>query len=209
MLWGITGCSGTGASTVAAVWKMLGADVCSLDKVGHRFLGKLSVKRALEAELGITGLSGMFQKEIRNQLRDKAFAQPEILKGINSVLHPRLKRWVSRSGEKLKEKRGVFVLDGALIFELGLDRYMNYLITVTDELDRVMGRLRARDGVSAETVIGRWDSQISIKEKSFRSHFEISNEDTEEKLKMKAEKFYKGVIQPMEEARWHTEQERN
>ena len=209
MLWGITGCSGTGASTVAAVWRMLGADVCSLDKVGHSFLGKLSVKRALEAELGITGLSEMSQEEIRKQLRDKAFAYPEVLKGINTVLHPRLKSWTSKSAEKVRDKRGVFVLDGALIFELGLDGYMSYLVTVTDELDRVMERLRVRDGVSTETVTGRWNSQISIKEKSFRSHFEISNKDTEEKLKMKAENFYKGVIQPMEEARWHTEQERN
>lgn len=199
MLWGLTGCSGTGASTVAAVWKRMGARVCSLDAVGHRYLKKSSVKWALEKELGIEGLSEMSQEEIRKQIRGKAFASREVLAGINKIMHPGLSRWVSASAEQLRGRNGVFVLDAALIFELGLDNCFSFMITVTDEQERVIDRLMARDGISIDTVKGRWNSQLSLKEKSNRSHFVIRNAGTVEMLKKNAEKFYKGVIQRMEE----------
>ncbi|MCD4706834.1 MAG: dephospho-CoA kinase [Candidatus Sabulitectum sp.] len=199
MFWGLTGCSGTGVSTVAAVWNRLGAHVCSLDAVGHGFLNKPAVKKALESELGIQGLSSMSGEQIREQLRERAFAFPEILGGINRVLHPRLKRWVANSVEELRDENGVFVLDAALIFELGLDNYLSRTVTVTDRLERVMKRLTARDGISKDTVTGRWQNQISLREKSMRSHFVIRNASTEEMLKKNAENFYKEVIQRMEE----------
>ncbi len=209
MIWGLTGCSGTGVSTVAAVWNEMGANVCSLDKVGHRFLKKYSVKQALENELGIEGLSEMSQEAIRQLLREEAFASGEVLTGINRVLHPRLSKWVANAAVKFRNSSGVFVLDAALIFELGLNGCMSYMITVTDQLDRVTGRLVERDGISADTVIGRWNSQLDLNEKTRKSHFVISNSGTEDMLKMKAENFYKDVIQRMEDAQWHTEPEKN
>lgn len=201
MLLGVTGCSGTGVSTVASVWSSLGARVCSLDKVGHGFLEKTSVKIALENELLIPGLADKTQEQIRKELRDRAFVSPEILSGINRVLHPRLSRWVADSAELLRGRRGIFVLDAALIFELGLENCFNFVITVTDDLERVVNRLVERDGISTDTVKGRWKNQLSLYEKRNRSHFVISNSETEDELKKKAENFYKCVIQRMEEIR--------
>ena len=201
MLLGVTGCSGTGVSTVTSVWKGMGAEVCSLDNVGHRFLDKKAVKISLEGELGIPGLAEKTQEQIREELRERAFVSPEILSGINRVLHPRLSRWVADSAELLRGRRGVFVLDAALIFELGLENCFNFVITVTDDMERVVNRLVERDGISIDTVVGRWKNQLSINEKRNRSHFVISNSETESILKKKAENFYKSVIQRMEEFR--------
>ncbi len=199
MLWGVTGCSGTGASTVAEVWKQMGASVCSLDGVGHCFLEKTAVREALEKTLSIDGMASMSAEAVRKELREKAFSVPEVLQGINSILHPRMIRWVIGSAGMLKDIRGVFVLDAALIFELRLEKYLNYVVTVTDRLERVTSRLVRRDCVSPETVSGRWKSQLALEEKAFRSHFVIRNADTEVILKKKAEQFYTRVIQRMEE----------
>ncbi len=199
MLWGITGCSGTGASTVAEVWKRMGASVCSLDSVGHGFLEKTAVKEALEKKLLIDGMAAMSADTVRRELRERAFSVPEVLQGINSVLHPRLVRWVTGTASVLKENRGIFVLDAALIFELGLEKYLNFVVTVTDRLERVASRLVRRDGVSLETVSGRWKNQLDLEEKAARSHFVIRNSDTEVILKKNAEQFYTRVIQRMEE----------
>ncbi len=198
MFWGLTGCSGTGVSTVASVWESLGAQICSLDKTGHRFLDKMSVKKALEQELDIQGLSNMSTIEIRNELREKAFLSKEILSGINRVVHPRLIRWVTSSTNKLKSSNDIFVLDAALIFELDLSNYFNFVVTVTDSIDRVSDRLVKRDGISPETISGRWNSQLSLKTKCENSHFVLHNSGTEFDLKKKAKEFYKGVIQKME-----------
>jgi dephospho-CoA kinase len=209
MILAVTGCSGTGASTVAAVWGNLGASVCSLDKVGHGFLGKPAVKQALQQRLGIKGLAEMSTEAIRNRLRESAFNDPSILSGINEVIHCRLKLWVAYSAIRLREYKGVFVLDAALIFELGLEHIPDYVITVTDHLDRAVERLVKRDRITRETAIGRWKSQIGLKEKSYRSHFVIENRDTEELLIKRAADFYNGVIKRMEDANWHTELEKS
>ena len=201
MLIGVTGCSGAGVSTVASVWKTLGAEVCSLDRIGHGFLEKTSVKMDLESELGIPGLAEKTQQQIRKELRERAFVSQEILSGINRVLHPRLSKWVSSSAELLRGRRGIFVLDAALIFELDLEDSFDFVITVADDPERVMKRLVERDGISTKTVTGRWKNQLSLVKKGNSSHFVISNSGTQDELKMKANRFYKYVIQRMEEVR--------
>jgi len=209
MIWGVTGCSGTGASTVAAVWEKLGASVCSLDRVGHGFLEKTCVKEALQSRLSIQGLSEMPADAIRRKLRECTFGNPLILAGLNDIMHPRLRRWVTSSAEIVRATRGVFVLDAALIFELGLEHIPDYLVTVTDQQERVIERLMRRDGITVETAIGRWSSQISLKGKSSGSHFVIDNSGTVEMLRKRAEDFYTGVIKRMEDANWHIEPEKS
>ena len=209
MLLGLTGCSGTGASTVAGVWKRLGASVCSLDKTGHLFLEKLPVKQKLERELGIPGLSLVTGGEIRGKLREKAFTDSRILQGVNAVLHPRLKRWTAISGAALRNTPGVFVLDAALVFELGLERVTDLTVAVRDTRARSLERLNARDGISTEAAAGRWLGQLDILEKCRRSNFVIDNSGSLEELKGRAEQFYTGVIKKMEDARWHTKQEKS
>ncbi len=113
MLLGLTGCSGTGASTVAAVWAEAGASLCSLDRTGHRFLDRKPVKLALERRLDIPGLAGLTGGEIRRKLRETAFTHPGVLHGVNGVLHPRLQRWTAISAGILRNRPGVFVLDAA------------------------------------------------------------------------------------------------
>ena len=199
MIWGLTGCSGSGASTVAGVWSKLGANVCSLDAVGHRFLGKRSVKNELERVLSIPGMSSMSVEGIRDELRHRVFTEPEALASVNGVLHRRLKRWTAQKAHCLRGKQGIFVLDAALIFELELWTLMDFTVTVKDCRSRCVERLVQRDGLSAETAMGRLDSQIDIGEKCLRSNFVIDNSSSLHELVKNANNFYKYVIKRMED----------
>lgn len=209
MLWAVTGCSGTGASTVASVWKEMGAEICSLDQVGHRFLDRDSVKRQLQELLDLDNLESMSSSDIRKTLRDTVFRAPAMLESINCVLHPRLKKWCSISASMLQEKPGVHVLDAALVFELELENIPDFIVAVSDSRERTIARLQKRDGISLETAQGRWQNQTGIRDKSRRSHFVILNEGSLEDLREKAINFYKDVIQKMEDAQWHTKHGRN
>lgn len=210
MLWAVTGCSGTGASTVASVWKNAGADVCSLDRVGHRFLERKSVKLLLQKELHLTDIQSLSSKEIRATLRETVFTNPEMLGKVNGILHPRLKKWCCVSASMVDNgKPQVSVLDAALVFELELENIPDFTVTVSDSLDRTVERLQKRDGISLQTALGRWRNQMDIKEKSFRSHFVIRNEAGLQELKDKAIYFYNNVIEKMEDARWHIKPGRN
>ncbi len=209
MLLGLTGCSGTGASTVAAVWAEAGASLCSLDRTGHRFLDRKPVKLALERRLDIPGLAGLTGGEIRRKLRETAFTHPGVLHGVNGVLHPRLQRWTAISAGILRNRPGVFVLDAALVFELGLESFTDLTVTVRDTFPRCSERLVIRDGISPEAARGRWERQLDIMEKCRRSNFVIDNSGSLEELKSRAARFYTGVIKKMEDARWHTKQEKS
>lgn len=199
MLWGITGCSGTGASTVASVWRKQGASVCSLDEIGHRFLARKTVGEELETALGMPGLSRLTVENIRIELREKAFRNRETLEKINGVIHRRLQRWTAVSAGSLAGKMGIFVLDAALIFELGLQKQLDFTVTVNDSKERALERLVTRDGLTAEAASGRWESQIDIREKCMRSHFVIDNSGSLTELKNKADEFYNKVIKKMED----------
>lgn len=209
MLWGLTGCSGSGATAVATVWGKMGADVCSLDSIGHGFLSRSSVKNQLEKRLGIPGLSSMPVSSIRSALRELAFTDQEVLKGINGVLHTRLRRWTSVSAGILSGKPGVYVLDAALVFELELENILDFTVAVKDSRERSLKRLSNRDGIGSDAAAGRWRNQIDIGEKCRRSNFVIDNSGTLEELTFNAEYFYNNVIVRMEDATWHTRQERN
>lgn len=200
MLWGLTGCSGSGATTVAEVWKGLGASVCFLDSVGHGFLQKRTVKAELEKKLGILGLSSMTGTEIRKELRERAFTDPNVLSEINRVVHPRLRSWTAMSSGILRNEKGIFVLDAALIFELGIEEHLDFTVTVSDSRERSLERLQKRDGLSGEAAYGRWNSQIDIQEKCQRSSFVIENSGSLSDLKDNAEYFYINVINKMEDA---------
>ena len=202
MLLAITGCSGTGVSTVSRVWQKLnnGLNICSLDKIAHRFLNKLSVKKELEKELLINGISEMTTDEIRLLLREKAFSDPEVLLAINKILHPRLQRWVFFKANELKNRKTIFVLDAALIFELQLEKCFDYVVTVSDKQSRVIERLVKRDKITEDTVKNRWKNQLGLREKRNRSHFVITNCGSKEELEKKANNFYKNVLLRMEGA---------
>ena len=199
MIWGLTGCSGSGSTTVAGVWREMGASVCSLDRVGHGFLGKISVRKELGEVLSISDLSSMSVDSIRGELRTRAFTEPRLLQLINGVLHKRLQRWAAYSADYLRGKQGIFVLDAALIFELDLDSKMDFTVTIKDQRSRCVERLIERDGLDTEAASGRWASQLDISEKCLRSNFVIENSGTLLQLKENAEEFYINVVQKMED----------
>ncbi|HPF33077.1 MAG TPA: dephospho-CoA kinase, partial [Candidatus Sabulitectum sp.] len=74
--------------------------------------------------------------------------------------------------------RGIFVLDAALLFELGMDTLADFTVTVRDTMERSVARIVERDGLTEGTALGRWRSQMDIHEKCARSHFVIDNRKT-------------------------------
>jgi len=209
MLLGLTGCSGTGTTTVAGVWQEQGASICSLDLVGHRFLSKRGIRSELEGRLGMKGLSGMDSESVRKELRHHAFSDPGVLGAVNDTLHPRLRKWVAYSAGIIGREKGVFVLDAALVFELELENILDLTITVKDTMQRATERLQKRDSINMDTAAGRWQNQMDIREKCRKSHFVIDNCGTISDLRNKAIEFYRDVIKKMEDANWHTKPERN
>jgi dephospho-CoA kinase len=177
MLVGLTGNSGTGASTVAGFWREAGATVCSLDHTGHRLMEKTRTKKALGIDPNLTGL------EARALLREKAFTDPTLLARINRTMHPVMTRWAHHCATILRDRPGILVLEGALVFELGLATVFDTTVAVVDTPERAFLRIFARDGVTRAAMQGRWQNQLPPAEKQKRADLVIHNSGSIEDLK--------------------------
>jgi dephospho-CoA kinase len=172
---GITGNSGCGQSTAAGFIAGRCAGVCSLDRIGHRLLTRAYVLRDLADEFSREDLLTMNEKNVRLELGSVVFDDIEKMNVLNSVLHPRMIRWASMTAAILTGKKGIWVLEGALIYELGIDEYLDYMITVEDTIERSAEHLTIRDNISAEYALKRWKYQFPIHTKSSRADYVVDN----------------------------------
>lgn len=172
---GITGNSGCGQSTAAGFIAEHCSGVCSLDRIGHRILARAYVLRELADDFSRKDFLTMNEAEVRMELGSVVFDDIEKMNVLNSVLHPRMIRWASMTAAVLTGREGTWVLEGALIYELGIDRYLDYLVTVEDTIERSAEHLVIRDNISAEYAFKRWKHQLPIEVKSSRADYIVHN----------------------------------
>lgn len=177
MLVGLTGNSGTGASTVARFWRDAGARVCSLDHAGHRLMEKARTKAALGIDPGLPG------RDARSLLRERAFTDPALLALINNTMHPVMTRWARYCAARFRGTPGMHVLEGALIFEMGMADLFDATVAVVDTPERAFLRIFRRDGVTREAMLGRWRNQLPPERKAALADHVINNSGSIEELK--------------------------
>ncbi|MFO8184839.1 MAG: dephospho-CoA kinase [Candidatus Aegiribacteria sp.] len=175
LLVAITGNSGCGQTTAASFVEGLVTGICSLDRIGHRLLEKEYVLRELEEALGMSDAGTMGKTRLRRKLSGIVFSDPDKMEKLNYVVHPRMKGWAGLCSSILSRRGGIWVLEGALIFELGLDDLFHRTVVIRDTLERCALRLESRDGISREMTENRWSNQMPMEEKVSRGDFVADN----------------------------------
>ncbi len=194
---GITGNSGCGQSTAADFISRQCSGVCSLDGVGHRLLNRAYVLRDLADAFSDDTFLTMSEKEIRSKLGKTVFGDSWKMSALNSAIHPRMKRWVENAASVLSVKEGIWVLEGALIYELGLDRYLDCVIVVVDTVERSAERLAVRDNISAKDARKRWIHQYPILRKSSQADYIVHNSKDQDYMRQQIHTIFeeiKGVM---------------
>lgn len=163
---GITGNSGCGQTTAAEYLNDECAGICSLDMVGHRLLDRHYVISELADAFSRPEFNHMAGKTIRTELRAIVHNDPEAYAVLNAVLHPRMIGWAAQCAQALRKMKGVWILEGALICELGINDLVDFLIVVQDSELRSISRVAARDNISYEDAAERWKVQLPIEYKS-------------------------------------------
>ncbi len=175
MLVGVTGTAGCGQSSAAAAFGSLGAEICSLDAVGHELLSRRYIASALAVSLGRPELRTMPGEGIRAALRGEAFADPELMHGLCAVLHPRMRRWARLSASSLRSRKGIFVLEGALLIEMGIAGLADSLVVVAADRETCISRMVERDRIDRLTALKRLDMQLPLTEKLMRADWVVWN----------------------------------
>lgn len=170
---GITGGIGSGKTTVARVFHLLGIPVYSADDAARSLLDEdAAIHEGLKKLFG-TDAFGTDGKPDRKRIAEAVFTDKSKLEKLNALVHPRVREhftdWVS-------SQRSPYILkEAAILFESGTYKELDKIITVTAPVETRMLRVMKRDNASADEVSKRMKSQMSDEEKVKHSHYIISN----------------------------------
>jgi dephospho-CoA kinase len=195
---GITGGIGSGKTEVAKVFKKLGVIILSGDEIGRDVVEKnQTVLKKLVKTFGRVILK-KDNKLNRRKLGEIAFSSAEGKNKLNRIIHPYL---LSDLRNKIKEyrkkKKGVVVIDAALIVEWGLQKELDYLILVESNLKNRLKRLKENLGYSQKDALNRIKMQVEDKTKHRYADYIIRNDKDLKELRRKVLFLWERLISKM------------
>ena len=193
---GLTGGIGSGKSTASLHFTSLGAYVINADKEAKNLIStNETVQNELIAEFGTDIIDGTGSVN-KKKLARIAFQDQDHQQRLNSVVHPYIYNLIDKEFNQVLNvgKHGIFIVDGALIFESGYDVHLDYVIVVTAQLKHRMERALGRATLSREEILKRIEFQWPEKEKVNLADFVVHNDGTEKELHKNIEELIKKLI---------------
>jgi dephospho-CoA kinase len=171
---GLTGGIGSGKSTVARIFEVLGIPVFYADDEAKRILNEnQELKQSIIKNFGEDSYKdGLLN---RGYMASIVFNDKEKLQLLNSLTHP----VTMRNGEAWMKKQttSYAVHEAALIFEAGVSEELDYVIGVTAPEALRIRRVMNRDAVTREEVIKRMSRQIEEDIKMKLCDFVLVNDE--------------------------------
>lgn len=171
---GITGGIGSGKSTVARIFQVLGIPVYDADSASKRLMTEdEELKRQITGSFGEEAYTDGILN--RKYLAETVFANIEKLKLLNSFVHPAS---IQNAEEWMKKQISPYVIkEAALIFESGSQKQLDFVIGVKAPFSLRLQRAKERDQAPAEQVKGRMKMQMDEDTKMDLCDFIIENDE--------------------------------
>lgn len=174
LLIGLTGGIGSGKTTVAKVFEVLGIPVYYADEQAKRIMN--------EDELVREKIKTLFGEESyekgklnRSYIASIVFKDAEKLRLLNSVVHPAT---IADGEQWMKMQTTPYAIkEAALIFESGSNKQLDYVIGVSSPGQLRMARVMARDSITDAEVKRRMQNQMPEEEKINLCDFVIVNDE--------------------------------
>ena len=182
---GITGSFGSGKTTVAGIFRSLGAKIIDADKIAHRLIKPRN--KIYKKIIDTFGRDILNKNRVidREKLARIVFNNKLLLKRLNKIIHPQVIRVIK---EKIKASpERLIVLDAPLLIEAGLEKIADKLIVVTITREKQIKRICKKKGLKRPDILKRIGAQISQNVKSRFANFIIDNSGTIKKTKKQAE----------------------
>lgn len=173
---GITGGIGSGKSTVAKVFEVLGIPVYYADDAAKRLMNEDDVlKQEIQKKFGTDAyINGTLNRKF---IANIVFADPEKLELLNKLVHPVT---LKDAENWMQHQTALYALkEAALIFESGAHENLDYIIGVYAPAPLRIQRAMQRDSISKDEVIARMNKQIDETIKMRLCNFVITNDEQE------------------------------
>jgi dephospho-CoA kinase len=175
---GLTGGIGSGKSTIATIFRQLEVPVYYSDSAAKKLI-------VTDGNI-ISQIKSVFGSEIFNdsgkleskKLADKVFNNEELLKDLNAIIHPAVRKdfveWIKKHFDI------PYILnESAIIFEHDLYKELDAVIVILAPENVRIKRVMERDGIDEKEVKQRILNQITDEERKQKGDFFIINDETQ------------------------------
>ena len=171
---GLTGGIGSGKSTVAQIFEVLGIPVYYADVEARRLMN--DNKEIRSAIINTFGKASYTNETLdRKYIASIVFSDPEKLELLNAIVHPATKKdgesWMNR------QTTPYAIHEAALIFEAKVDERLDYVIGISSPQELRIKRAMQRDRVTHEEILKRMDKQIDEETKMNQCDFVLINDE--------------------------------
>ncbi len=174
ILVGLTGGIGSGKTTIAKIFEVLGVPVFYSDIEAKKIINHHpEVIKEVKAVFGdVYDAKGLNSKRIA----DLVFQDKTTLEKLNSIIHPKVKErfndWISENKEA-----AILLKEAAILIETEAYKELDEMILVTAPIKIRIERVIKRDGTTNKKVVERMSSQFSDEKKLTYCNFIINNTD--------------------------------
>ncbi len=194
----LTGCIGSGKSTVGKILQDLGYSVICADSIAHSVLQSCAqeVVQLFGDEVCENGIIN------RKALGAIIFHNKQAKKQLESLLHPKITDAILTQARELEAQRKLYFLDIPLFFESGgKHKYpARFCLVVYAPKEVCLERVLARDTLDMTNAKARIDSQIDIEVKKTQADFIITNTQTLAQLQSQTHKVLEMILEQYKES---------
>lgn len=172
----ITGGAGSGKSTVARMFKKLGAEALDADQVAR---DAVAVGTPAWKELRRLYAEDFFHQNgtlNRSKLAERVFSNPEARRHLNALIHPLVAQELQEQVADL-ELQGVdlVLVEVPLLFETGREHAFDLVIVVVASKADQVRRLETRDHRGEKEIQGILQAQWPLADKVARADYVVDN----------------------------------
>lgn len=171
---GLTGGIGSGKSTVAQIFEVLGIPVYYAD---------IEAKRLMNEDVALaSSITNIFGKEAytgkilnTKYISSIVFSDPARLEQLNAIVHPATKE---DSENWMNQQTAPYAIhEAALIFEANVHDRLDHVIGVSSPQELRIKRAMERDNVTREKVLQRMSKQLDEEIKMSKCDFVLINDE--------------------------------
>jgi dephospho-CoA kinase len=180
ILVGLTGCIGSGKSTVSALLANKGARIIDGDKIARELQepGTSALARLVETFGDILNPDGTLD---RARLAGKVFGDAEQLAQLNAIMRPAIRSEIETRIARFRDTDEIVVLDMPLLIENPRND-LAAVIVVDVMPETAIERLVRHRGMSESDVRARLAAQVSRDDRLAAADYVIDNEGPPERL---------------------------
>jgi len=188
---GLTGIMGSGKSTAARIFEVLGVPVFNADQAAKNLYSNPDTVREVITAFGSDILDDNHRIDF-GKLSNVVFKDKTSNETINRIIHPKVK-FLVESWFTNNSNYPMAIYESALLFESGFYELLDWKITVTAPLELCLQRIRERSNLSDDEILQRMSFQYSDEKKRKLSDAIIYN-DEKQMLLPQVLRLYKSIL---------------